>query len=119
MSLDPDAPAAAAVLQIDDPETLSARLAQGGRAVVFFAMSGCPYCVPYMGRFAELAASRPDLGLLRVSLDDPRSPLWEKYAIAAVPTFIAFEHGEILARADSILALGLSRRRWDEFLAAL
>ncbi len=105
--------------ELRDPAELEARLGAGRKSVVFFAMSGCPYCVPYMGRFAELAASRLDLDFLRVSLDDPRSPLWGKYAIGAVPTFIAFERGGIVARADSILALGLSRRRWDEFLAAL
>lgn len=119
MNHGPDPAQTGRVAEIDDPAALSALLSQSGRTVVFFAMSGCPYCAPYQGRFAELAASRPGLDLLRVSLDDPRSPLWEKYAIGAVPTFIAFEHGEILARADSILALGLSRRRWDDFLAAL
>jgi thiol-disulfide isomerase/thioredoxin len=106
--------------ELNDPADLAAHLAGEKKTVVFFEMSGCPYCVAYQGRFAELMGERSaDLDFLRVKLDDPRNPLWNEYAIRAVPTFIAFERGNIVARADSILALGIPRRRWAEFLAAL
>jgi thiol-disulfide isomerase/thioredoxin len=101
--------------ELNDSGDLGALLAGEKRTVVFFEMSGCPYCIPYKARFAELAADRPDLEFVRVRLDDPRDPLWDRYQLHAVPAFIAFEKGEIIARADSILAIGLSKRKWVEF----
>jgi hypothetical protein len=107
------------MLELKDPGDLVAHLAGETKSVVFFEMSGCPYCVPYHGRFADLVAARPDLDFLRVKLDDPRNPFWERYGIRAVPAFIAIERGGIVARADSILAFGLAKKNWQEFLATL
>ena len=86
------------------------------KTVVFFEMTGCPYCTPYQSRFADLVSGRSaNVDFVRVKLDDPGNPLWERYDIPAVPTFIAFSRGEIIARADSILALGLSKKKWSDF----
>ncbi|GEM_PF-6652884 len=51
--------------ELREPAEREARLEAGAKTVVFFEMSGCPYCVPYEMRFAEPAASRPDPGLSR------------------------------------------------------
>ncbi len=104
------------VRELADPAGVAAFMAGEKRSVIFFEMSGCPYCVACRERFADLVRQRPDLLYARVLLNDPGHPLWEKFAIHAVPTVIAFEKGEIVARADSILALGLSKKRWSEFL---
>ena len=45
--------------------------------------------------------------------------LWEKYGIEAVPTVIAFAKGEIVARADSVPGVGLSKKKWSDFCACL
>ena len=106
-------------IELADPAAITELVAGANRTVVFFEMSGCPYCVACKSRFADLVQERPDLAFLRVKLDDPRHPLWSLYAIHAVPTVIAFERGAIIARADAILALGLSKKRWEEFRAGL
>lgn len=113
----PDIPAR--LIELVDPASITELVAGGNRTVVFFEMSNCPYCVAYKSRFADLVGERPDLGFLRVKLDDPRHPLWGLYDIHAMPTVIAFERGAIVARADAILALGLSKKRWLDFLAAI
>ena len=82
-------------------------------------MTGCPYCVACKSRFADLVRERPDFDFVRVLLDDPGNPLWQQYDIHAVPTAIAFAKGEMIARADAILALGLFKKRWLDFLAQL
>jgi len=107
------------MIELVDPTDLSAHLSADKKTVVFFEMTGCPYCVAYKERFADLVRERPDLDYMRVMLDDPGNPLWKQYNIHAVPTVIAFEKGAILARANSILFLGLSKKKWLEFRALI
>ncbi len=109
----------AQLIELADPAGITDLVGGEKRTVVFFEMSSCPYCVAYKSRFADLVRERPDLGFLRVKLDDPRNPLWSLYDIHAMPTVIAFERGAIVARADSILALGLTKKRWLDFCAAI
>jgi hypothetical protein len=108
-----------AVRELADPAGVAAFISGEKKSVIFFEMTGCPYCVACRERFAGLVSERPDLDYARVLLNDPGHPHWEKFSIHAVPTAIAFERGEIVARADSILALGLSKKRWSEFLGKI
>jgi thioredoxin-like negative regulator of GroEL len=106
--------------ELADPADISAYISSTKKTVVFFEMTFCPYCVAYKTRFADLVRERSaDLDFLRVKLDDPGNPLWSRYGIHAVPTVIAFAAGEIVARSDSILAFGLSRRKWADFCAQI
>ncbi len=108
------------MVEWNDPAALDTHLAQDKRTVVFFEMTGCPYCVACKSRFADLVRERSaDVRFVRVLLDDPGNPLWRKYDIHAVPTAIAFERGGIVARADSILFFGLPKKRWLDFLERL
>ena len=106
--------------ELVDPADITAHVSGAKKTVVFFEMSYCPYCLAYKGRFADLARERSaDVNFLRVKLDDPGNPLWSRYGIHAVPTVIAFAAGEIVARADSLLAFGLSKRKWADFCAKI
>lgn len=120
-SENPAAPEAPDLLpELADPADISALVSSAKKTVVFFEMTFCPYCVAYKARFADLVRARSvDVNFLRVKLDDPRNPLWARYDIHAVPTVIAFAAGEIVARADSMLAFGLSRKKWADFCAAI
>lgn len=111
-----DSASVTAARELTDLSSVSAFIASAGKRVVFFEMTGCPYCIACRERFTDLVRERPDLFYARVLLNDPGHPLWKQFDIHAVPTVIAFEKGEIVARADSILALGLSKKRWSEFL---
>ena len=108
------------VIELGDAADIALHLSGDKKTVVFFEKNGCPYCVACKARFAELARERAaEFNFLRVMLDDPGNPLWNTYNIHAVPTAIAFSRGEIVARADSILAFGLSKKKWSEFRASL
>jgi hypothetical protein len=119
MSELPDAAFVPTARELSDPSGVASFTAGEKRSVIFFEMTACPYCVACRERFADLVRERPDLLFARVLLNDPGHPLWNQYGIHAVPTVIAFEKGEIVARADSILALGLSKKRWSEFLSKI
>jgi predicted DCC family thiol-disulfide oxidoreductase YuxK len=110
----------APVTELDDPLDLSPYFSGGKKTVVFFEMTGCPYCHAFRQRFLDTAAARSgECEFMRVRLDDPGNPLWHKLAIHAVPTVIAFANGEVLARADAVLALGLTKKKWADFCARI
>ena len=115
----PDSVSVPSVRELAYLADVDAFIAGVKKSVVFFEMTGCPYCVVCRERFADLVRERPDLLCARVLLNDPGHPLWNRYGIHAVPTVIAFEKGEIVGRADAVLALGLSKKRWSEFLAGI
>ena len=116
----PEPEKTALVTELADPCDLAPHISGSRKTVVFFEKNNCPYCVPYKSRFADLVSERSaDIDFVKVKLDNPGNPLWERYNIPAVPAFIAFSRGEIVARADSILALGLSKRKWADFCAGI
>lgn len=105
---------------LDDPANIFPYLNSGKKTIFLFEMTGCPYCLIFQSRFLDFAEKRgEDFAFFRVKLDDPQNPLWQRYEILAVPTVIAFKQGEIIGRADSILAFGLSKKKWAEFCAKI
>lgn len=105
---------------LSDPADISPYLDKDKKSIVLFEMNGCPYCRMFEPRFIEFAEKNSkDYAFLRVTLDDPGNPLWGKYDIIAVPTVIVFSGDSVIARADSILGLGLSKKKWSEFCDCL
>ena len=101
-----------------DPDDISPCLGKDKKTMVLFEMTRCPYCLIFQSRFLDFAEKRgEDFAFFRVKIDDPNNPLWQRYEILAVPTVILFSEGRIIARADSILALGLSKKKWSDFCA--
>ena len=99
-----------------DPADISRYIAGDKKTVVLFEITGCPFCAAFQSRFIEFVEKHSgDCGLLRVKLDEYDNPLWQKYAIEATPTVIAFVKGEIVARADAVHGMGLSKKKWAEF----
>jgi thioredoxin-like negative regulator of GroEL len=106
------------VNEIVDPDSISAYISGDKKTVVFFEMTGCPFCRAFQSAFHDFVAKRSgDCALLRVKLDKYDNPLWQKYEIAAVPTVIVFSAGVIKSRADAVPGLGLSRKKWADFCA--
>jgi thioredoxin 1 len=105
-----------AVTVLADPDDISLFISGDKKTVVLFEMTGCPYCCTFQSEFQAFAEKRAgECGLLRVKLDECDNPLWEKYEIEAVPTVIVFAGGEIKSRADAVLGVGLSRKKWADF----
>jgi thioredoxin 1 len=102
--------------ELANPGDISTYLSKDKKTIVLFEMTGCPFCRIFQSAFLTFAEKHSeDCALLRVKLDDDSNPLWQKYEIEAVPTVILFFEGQIVARADSILALGLSHKKWTDF----
>jgi len=103
-----------------DPDDISPYIGGEKKTMVLFEMTTCPYCRMFAERFVELAQSRcRDFDFLRVVLDDPGNPLWKQYEIQAVPTVIVFAGGRVVSRLNSVLFLGITKKNWAEFCAAI
>jgi thiol-disulfide isomerase/thioredoxin len=95
--------------ELNNPTDISPYIQGDKQTVVLFEMSGCPFCQDYQPAFWNFAEKYlKEYDLMRVLLDDDRNPLWRKYEIEAVPTVILFAKGEIKARIDSELGVGLT-----------
>jgi thioredoxin 1 len=120
MNQDPTPGAAERMAEMSNSDDLNPIITGAKKTMVLFEMTGCPYCLTFESRFLDFSKEHSeDFNFVRVKLDDPANPLWEKYNIFAVPTVILFSRGEIVSRVDSILAFGLSKRMWGEFCVGL
>jgi thioredoxin-like negative regulator of GroEL len=108
------------VIVMADPENISPYVSSDKKTVVLFEMTGCPFCRIFQSAFNDFTEKRSeDCALLRVKLNDYDNPLWERYQIKAVPTVIVFAKGEIMARLDSELGVGLTPGQLDAFANCL
>jgi thioredoxin-like negative regulator of GroEL len=108
------------VIETGNAADISRYIAGDKKTVVFFEITGCPFCAAYQSRFKEFVEKHSgECELLRVKLDEYDNPLWQKYGIEATPTVIAFVKGQIVARADAVHGMGLSKKKWAEFCACI
>jgi len=120
MSQDSQAVENGRIAVYSDPDDISPYLGGGRKKVILFAMSTCPYCHMFEERFFAFAQARcQDYDFLRVIIDDPGNPLWSRYGIHVVPQVIVFADGQIVARLDSVPFVGITKKNWAEFCAAL
>jgi hypothetical protein len=108
------------VIVLSDPDDLAPYLNKDKKNIVLFEMTGCPYCLIFQSRFLDFVDKRSEeCAFLRVRLDDPGNPLWEKYDIIAVPTVIVFSSGSVIACADAVPGQGLAKKKWAKFCDCL
>ena len=91
--------------------------AEGTTLVAFFA-TYCPYCSAFMPLFREFEPG-PGLTLREAIVDEDENPLWDRFAVEAVPTIIAFRGGEIIGRRDAARGVGLTQDNLDALLAEI
>jgi hypothetical protein len=52
-------------------------------------------------------------------MDDYDGPLWDEYAVAAVPTLIFFENNTIKSRLDASSGEGLTENRFTNWIKTI
>jgi thioredoxin 1 len=76
------------------------------KTLVLFYASWCPYCENFKSTFeARNPNNTKKMGAL---VDEDENPLWDRFNIQAVPTMIAFENGQVIARRDAKKLVGLT-----------
>ncbi|MFN2434956.1 MAG: thioredoxin family protein [Nitrososphaeraceae archaeon] len=101
-------------LQANQFDTL---LSEGKKNLVMFYADWCPFCQKFKRTF-EAFANTPNnnISLLASMINDDDNPLWDRFSIKSVPTLIAFNKSEIIARRDSKMGFGLDKSDLDSIL---
>lgn len=87
------------------------------KTLVLFYASWCPYCANFKPTFE---ATNPNNAKKMAALvDEDENPLWERFNIQAVPTMIAFQNGQIIARRDAKKHIGLTKVDMESIIKEL
>lgn len=105
-----------AVFEVTDAESFDREIVpEDEPTVVAFWAEWCPHCRRFRPLFERESANRGSrFAIVRLDADD--NPLWERYAVAVVPTVAVFRHGEVAARQDGMLGRGISGHDLAAFL---
>ena len=98
--------------EVDNKLDLCNSLRKNEKIIALFYASWCPYCCEFLPVFDIKTANFTYGSALHVLLDDYDNPLWDDYAIKAVPTIIFFEKGKISKRLDGRFGVGLSEKQF-------
>jgi thioredoxin 1 len=99
-----------------DSEQLDKLLSTGQKTVAMFYADWCPFCKRFKPVFESVNSKYKKI-LLKLNEDE--NPMWDKFAISAVPTVIAFEGNKIVARKDAKMGIGLEKSDIDSLLQEL
>ncbi len=99
-----------------DSEQLDKLLSTGQKTVAMFYADWCPFCKRFKPVFESVNSKYKKI-LLKLNEDE--NPMWDKFAISAVPTVIAFEGNKIVARKDAKMGVGLEKSDIDSLLQEL
>lgn len=89
-----------------DPGETAEAIAGGDLVVVLFYADWCGFSARFIGTFKQKRDELPGT-VVAANLATNSDPRWDRYRVQAVPTLVAFRHGEPVARADAIPGRGL------------
>jgi thioredoxin 1 len=91
-------------------------LSSGEKAIAMFYADWCPFCRKFKPIFESAKSKYKKIGL---KLNEDENPMWDRFAISAVPTVIAFEGNQTVARKDAKMGVGLDKSDIDSLLKEL
>ena len=103
-------------MESKDSERLDKLLSSGQKTVAMFYADWCPFCKKFKPVFESVKSKYKKIQL---ELNEDENPMWDKFAISAVPTVIAFEGNKIVARKDARMGVGLEKSDIDSLLQEL
>jgi thiol-disulfide isomerase/thioredoxin len=103
-------------MESEESEQLDKLLSSGQKTVAMFYADWCPFCKRFKPVFESVKSKYKKIQL---KLNEDENPMWDKFAISAVPTVIAFEGNKIVARKDGRMGIGLEKSDIDSLLQEL
>lgn len=104
------------MIKVDNSEDFSRELEKHEKALAIFYASWCPYCMAFVPVFNSEVEGFTGGTVIHVILDDYDNPLWDDYAVEAVPTVIYFEKSKVATRLDGRFGVGLTEKQLKEWL---
>lgn len=100
------------------PEEFDSKVMKNStKTLVLFYADWCPYCSNFRPTFEEISSD--NFQKKAVLLNEDKNPLWDRFSIEAVPTMIAFQNGNIIARRDAKKEIGLTRNDMESMVKEL
>ncbi len=99
-----------------DPKQFEKLLTSGEKIVVMFYADWCPYCKRFKPIFESSISRHKKIG---ITINEDENPMWDRFAISAVPTVIAFDGNRIVGRKDAKMGVGLEKQDIDSMLKEL
>jgi thioredoxin 1 len=103
-------------MESKESEELDKLLSSSQKTVAMFYADWCPFCKRFKPVFESVKSKYTKIQL---KLNEDENPMWDKFAISAVPTVIAFEGNKIVARKDARMGIGLEKSDIDSLLQEL
>lgn len=104
------------IMENIEPEQFEKLLSSGEKTLAMFYADWCPFCRRFKPVF-ESAKSK--YKKIEIKLNEDENPMWDRFAIPAVPTVIAFDGNKIVARKDAKMGVGLDKSDIDSMLNEL
>jgi thioredoxin 1 len=107
------------MIEVTEEHGLAKQLKVNPKVVALFYSSWCPFCRSFLTVFNKRPEKIGSTVFLKVKIDDDDNPLWETYSLAAVPSVILFENGQVSRRLDCELGVGLTENKFSKWLGKL
>jgi thioredoxin 1 len=107
------------MIKVYNREELNVQLKKSKTVLALFYSSWCPYCMRFVPVFEKKVTNLAFESVIHVLLEDNDNVLWDEYCISAVPTIILFENGQVSARLDGRLGVGIREDRFIEWLTKM
>jgi thioredoxin 1 len=104
------------MIEVSEEEDLAKNLESHSKVIALFYSSWCPFCRSFLPTFNKHVQKKDSETFIRVLIDDDENPIWETYALEAVPSIIIFEKGKVTRRLDCQLGTGLNEKQLIKFL---
>jgi thioredoxin 1 len=104
------------MIEVTNQEGLTKQLKTNPKVIALFYASWCPFCRSFLSVFNKQAQSPGKATYMRVQIDEDENPMWETYALDAVPSIILFENGDVAKRLDCHLGMGLTEKQYTQWL---
>ena len=102
-----------------EPNDFDSLLSSKKKALVMFYADWCPFCQRFKPIFESTNDNESAIRgytFYESKINDDDNPLWDRFAISAVPTLLAFDNGKIISRRDAKTGVGLSQSDLDSML---
>ena len=104
------------MIEVSGETDLIIQLKTNSDAVALFYSSWCPFCRRFLQIFGKYAEKSVSAVFMKIRIDEDENPIWEKYALEAVPSVIFFKNGQISRRLDCVRGVGLSEEKFSKWL---
>lgn len=104
---------------IDDHEDFVPKIVESkGKYLVLFYADWCPFCAKFKPIFEKYEGKLP-YKIIGAKVNEDENPLWDMFRIESIPTLIAFDNGEIVARRDAAKGVGLTNTDMESIIDEL